>query len=231
MITIGTRPGSRPAGRRRCAAQPRAVYAAVAIHPNETADAARLGGTDEVLAELAELARAAAGAGGRRDRAGLLPRPRAARGAAGVVPRAHRRSPSDTGKALVIHDRDAHDDVLRHPGRGRARRTTWSSTASPATPRWPERCADAGYVLSFAGNVTFKNAQPLREAAAVAPAEPDPGRDRRAVPHAGAEPGQAERAGHGRAHRCAASPSVKQHGRRRAVRAVTATGERVFGPW
>jgi TatD DNase family protein len=31
------------------------------------------------------------------------------------------------------------------------------------------KCADAGYVMSFAGNVTFKNAQDLRDAAAIAP--------------------------------------------------------------
>ncbi len=33
------------------------------------------------------------------------------------------------------------------------------------------RCAEAGYLMSFAGTVTFKNAAALREAAAVAPAE------------------------------------------------------------
>ena len=33
------------------------------------------------------------------------------------------------------------------------------------------RCAEAGYVMSFAGNMTFKNAQPLRGAALVAPPE------------------------------------------------------------
>ncbi len=30
-------------------------------------------------------------------------------------------------------------------------------------------CADAGYFMSFAGNMTFKNAQQLRDAIAVAP--------------------------------------------------------------
>jgi TatD DNase family protein len=34
-----------------------------------------------------------------------------------------------------------------------------------------KRCAEAGYVMSFAGNVTFKNAGALREAAAVAPVD------------------------------------------------------------
>jgi TatD DNase family protein len=31
------------------------------------------------------------------------------------------------------------------------------------------RCADRGYVMSFAGNITFKNAQELRDAAAAVP--------------------------------------------------------------
>lgn len=32
-------------------------------------------------------------------------------------------------------------------------------------------CAEAGYFMSFAGNMTFKNAQPLRDALAAAPLE------------------------------------------------------------
>ena len=45
-----------------------------------------------------------------------------------------------------------------HPATRRARRRPWSSTASPATRRWRGPCVDAGYVLSFAGPVTFRNA-------------------------------------------------------------------------
>ena len=66
-----------------------------------------------------------------------------ARRAGGVVPRAHRDGKRH-GKALVIHDRDAHDDVLRVLERRRARRSASSSTASPATPRWP-RLRRRGY--------------------------------------------------------------------------------------
>jgi TatD DNase family protein len=36
--------------------------------------------------------------------------------------------------------------------------------------RMAKQCAEAGYVMSFAGNLTFGSAQPLRDAAAVAPA-------------------------------------------------------------
>ncbi|WEV25801.1 TatD family hydrolase [Streptomyces sp. 71268] len=72
------------------------------------------------------------------------------------------------GKALVIHDREAHDDVLRVLDEEGAPETVvfhcYSGDAAMA-----RICAEHGYYLSFAGNVTFKNAQPLRDALAVAP--------------------------------------------------------------
>jgi TatD DNase family protein len=71
-------------------------------------------------------------------------------------------------KALVIHDREAHADVLRVLEEEGAPRTVvfhcYSGDAQMA-----KVCAEAGYYMSFAGNVTFKSAQPLRDALAVAP--------------------------------------------------------------
>jgi TatD DNase family protein len=72
------------------------------------------------------------------------------------------------GKPLMIHDRDAHDDVLRILREEGPPETVvfhcFSGDAAMA-----RECADAGYVLSFAGPVTFRNAGPLREAAVVVP--------------------------------------------------------------
>ncbi|GAA0449600.1 TatD family hydrolase [Streptomyces sp. NPDC046215] len=72
------------------------------------------------------------------------------------------------GKALVIHDREAHADVLRILEEEGAPDTVvfhcYSGDAEMA-----KVCAAAGYYMSFAGNVTYKNAQPLRDALAVAP--------------------------------------------------------------
>ncbi|WP_367141155.1 MULTISPECIES: TatD family hydrolase [Streptomyces] len=72
------------------------------------------------------------------------------------------------GKALVIHDREAHADVLRVLDEEGAPDAVvfhcYSGDAAMA-----KVCADNGYYMSFAGNVTFKNAQPLRDALAVAP--------------------------------------------------------------
>ncbi|MEU3458641.1 TatD family hydrolase [Streptomyces sp. NPDC006733] len=72
------------------------------------------------------------------------------------------------GKALVIHDREAHEDVLRILDEEGAPDTVvfhcYSGDAAMA-----RICADKGYYLSFAGNVTYKSAQDLRDAVAVAP--------------------------------------------------------------
>jgi TatD DNase family protein len=82
--------------------------------------------------------------------------------------RAHIEIAKRHGKALVIHDRDAHADVLRVlKEEGAPERTVFHCYSGDAA--MAEICAEAGYYLSFAGNVTFKNAQNLRDALAVAP--------------------------------------------------------------
>jgi TatD DNase family protein len=145
------------------------VYAAVAIHPNDTAKAD--GKRDEVLAELAELAASpkvvAVGETGLDYYRDWSP-PEIQRDWF----RAHIELARAAGKAVMIHDRDAHEDVLAIL----AEYAPWppysvifhcfSGDAAMAG-----RCAEAGYLMSFAGNVTFKNADSLRAAAAVAPAE------------------------------------------------------------
>ncbi|MGH3518898.1 MAG: TatD family hydrolase [Haloechinothrix sp.] len=72
------------------------------------------------------------------------------------------------GKPLMIHDRDAHADVLRILREEGAPETVvfhcFSGDAAVA-----RQCLDAGYVLSFAGPVTFRNARALREAARLVP--------------------------------------------------------------
>ncbi|MBM9621105.1 TatD family hydrolase [Streptomyces zhihengii] len=84
--------------------------------------------------------------------------------------RAHIEIAKRRGKALVIHDREAHADVLRIlDEEGAPERTVFHCYSGDA--EMAEICAAKGYFMSFAGNVTFKNAQPLRDALAVAPAE------------------------------------------------------------
>ncbi|MEU3516358.1 TatD family hydrolase [Streptomyces sp. NPDC006654] len=84
--------------------------------------------------------------------------------------RAHIEIAKRHGKTLVIHDRDAHADVLRIlKEEGAPERTVFHCYSGDA--EMAEECAREGYFMSFAGNVTFKNAQNLRDAVAVAPLE------------------------------------------------------------
>ncbi|MQA26306.1 MAG: YchF/TatD family DNA exonuclease [Micromonosporaceae bacterium] len=84
--------------------------------------------------------------------------------------RAHIEIAKRHGKALVIHDRDAHADVLRILDEERAPDTVVLHCFS-GDAEFAKECADRGYVMSFAGTVTFSNARGLQEAAEAAPRE------------------------------------------------------------
>ena len=79
----------------------------------------------------------------------------------------------ELGKCLMIHNRDADDDLMRvlgevtGPGSGipHVMLHCFSSPLDVA-----REALDRGYVLSFTGNVTFKANDHLREAARLAPA-------------------------------------------------------------
>lgn len=149
------------------ASHPR-VLAAVAIHPNEApayAAAGRLGEAIAVIDELAAQPRVRAiGETGldffRTDDDG--------RPAQFESFEAHIALAKKHGIAMQIHDRDAHDAVLETLERvGAPERTVFhcfSGDAEMATI-----AAERGYYLSFAGNITFKNAQNLRDALKVTP--------------------------------------------------------------
>ena len=82
--------------------------------------------------------------------------------------RAHIAMAKRLDKTLVIHDRDAHDDVLRVVDEeGPPER--WVMHCFSGDDRFARACLDRGAYLSFAGTVTFKNAQPLRNALVVTP--------------------------------------------------------------
>jgi TatD DNase family protein len=73
-----------------------------------------------------------------------------------------------TNKALVIHDRDSHDDVLSILLEvGAPERTVFHCFSGDV--EMAKKCIDRGYVLSFAGTMTFKNAPELREAVKLVP--------------------------------------------------------------
>ncbi|MFH8379377.1 TatD family hydrolase [Kitasatospora sp. NPDC018058] len=174
-------PGSRWAA--ELAAQYEQVHAAVALHPNEapriflgdadgwSGQQRKAGGQaalDEALAEIDALA--------------ALPQVRAVgetgldyfrTGPEGVEIqkesfRRHIEMAKRHGKALVIHDRDAHEDVIAVLlAEGAPERTVFHCYSGDA--EMAKVCAEHGWYLSFAGPVTFKANQPLRDALLATP--------------------------------------------------------------
>jgi TatD DNase family protein len=73
-----------------------------------------------------------------------------------------------TKKALVIHDRDSHEDVLSVLLEvGAPEKTVFHCFSGDV--EMAKICIDRGYILSFAGTMTFKNAPALREAVKLVP--------------------------------------------------------------
>ena len=144
---------------------PGRVLAAVALHPNEAPVVADLEADWAIIEKLAQ-----------------EPRVRAI-GETGLdyfrTPPELRKRQQDsfkwhidlakrTNKALVIHDRDSHDDVLSVLLEvGAPEKTVFHCFSGDA--EMAKICIERGYILSFAGTVTFKNAPALREAVKLVP--------------------------------------------------------------
>jgi TatD DNase family protein len=143
------------------------VLATVALHPNE---APRLADLDAALDEIDALAASPHVHGIGETGLDHYRTEPAGRAAQERSFRAHIEIAKRYGKALVIHDRDAHDDVLRVLAEeGAPDRVVFHCFSGG--PELAKACAEHGYVMSFAGTVTFRNAEPLREAARIAPRE------------------------------------------------------------
>jgi TatD DNase family protein len=140
------------------------VFAAVALHPTRTKDFG-----DAERAELERLAKhprvVAVGESGLDYYWDYAP-PEAQREAF----RWHIDLAKRVGKPLMIHDREAHADILRILDEEGAPDTVVFHCFS-GDAEFARRCVAAGYVLSFAGTVTFRNARALREAAVTVPAD------------------------------------------------------------
>ena len=146
------------------AIEPR-MLAAVALHPNEAPDYAERGELDDALAVIAELAgrprvRAVGETGLDFFRTEEGPR----RAAQFRSFEAHIEIAKQNDLALQIHDRDAHADVVATLMRvGAPERTVFHCFSGDV--ELAELCAENGWYMSFAGNVTFKNAgEPARGA-------------------------------------------------------------------
>ena len=160
MLTVGTDGASSRAALLAAEAFPH-VYAAVGCHPNEAR------GFDEAdLAELRALAAhdrcVAIGETGLDFYRELAPRSDQERAFAAQIALARERA-----KPLVIHTRAADDATLAQLGREAGGLSVVIHCFS-MPPRLAE-CLERGYEISFAGNVTYKNAAALAEAARQVP--------------------------------------------------------------
>lgn len=201
----------------------------VALHPNEAPRHEQAGDLQDALGEIRELAR--------------HPRVRVVgetgldyfrTGPEGVAAqqesfRAHIGIAKELGLALQIHDRDAHQDVLRILAEeGAPERTVLHCFSGDM--EMARECVRRGYYLSFAGTVTFKNATDLRNALSVTPLghllvetdapylTPHPHRGRTNAPYL--VPLTV------RAMAATLNTSVPQ-----LCEAISATSEAVYGPW
>jgi len=202
------------------------VLAMVALHPNEAGAGAA---TEEALAEI--------------DRLAAQPRVRGI-GETGLdhfrtgqdgwaVQEQAFRAHIDIAKrhdvALMIHTRDAYEDMLRVLDQEGAPEHTvlhcYSSDAETA-----RRCLDRGLVLSFSGTVTFSNARATAQAAAITPLDqmlvetdapfltPMPFRGRPNAPYL-------------TPYTIRSLAELTKTDLATLCQGLTATAERVFGPW
>jgi TatD DNase family protein len=144
---------------------PGRVLAAVALHPNEAPVVKDLEADLAIIEELAHMPRVRA-----IGETGLdyFRTPPELRGVQQESFKWHIELAKKTNKALVIHDRDSHDDVLSVLLEvGAPEKTVFHCFSGDV--EMAKICIERGYILSFAGTMTFKNAPALREAVKLVP--------------------------------------------------------------
>jgi TatD DNase family protein len=145
-----------------------AVVAGVALHPNEVPRLAAQGALDGALAEIEQLARSEPVRAVGETGLDYFRTGEDGRGVQHDAFRWHVDLARRLDRTLVIHDRDAHDDVLAILDEVGAPER-WVMHCFSGDAAFARACLDRGAFLSFAGTVTFKNAEPLREALRIAP--------------------------------------------------------------
>ena len=150
------------------------ILAAIGIHPNEAPRLAAKGELDAAIATVEQLAVGSPRVRGIGETG--LDHFRTTEPAAWVIQeqsfRAHIDMARRLGRALVIHDRDSHEDVIR---------VLLDELGGPGLPDvvvfhcfsgdepMARVAAEHGWYVSFAGTVTFTNARDLHAAAPVVP--------------------------------------------------------------
>lgn len=141
------------------------ALAAVALHPNEAPVVENL---EEQLGEIEKLAAHPRVRGIGETGLDYFRTPEELRAKQEHSFRAHISIAKSSGKALIIHDRDAHQDILRIlREEGAPEKVIFHCYSGDEA--MAKECVRAGYFLSYSGTVTFKNAPDLRAALSVTP--------------------------------------------------------------
>ncbi|MBD7996109.1 TatD family hydrolase [Arthrobacter sp. Sa2CUA1] len=168
-VQVGTDLESSRAAVQLAGEDPR-LLAAVAIHPNDAPALAELGTLDNALAEIESLAshprvRAVGETGLDYFRTGAD-----GVGAQQYSFRRHIDIARRLGIALQIHDRDAHEDVVKVLGE-EAQPPAVVFHCFSGDAGLARICNENGWYMSFAGTVTFRNAEGIRNALSLADPE------------------------------------------------------------
>jgi TatD DNase family protein len=166
LLQVGVDVASSVWGAELAARHP-SVLAAVALHPNE---APRLADLDGALREIEALAAQPRVRGLGETGLDTFRTGEEGRAAQELSFRAHIAIAKRYAKPLIIHDREAHADVLRVLDEEGAPDVVVLHCFS-GDAEFAAECVRRGYLLSFAGTVTFASAGHLREAAALTPPE------------------------------------------------------------
>ncbi|MDA8213333.1 MAG: TatD family hydrolase [Clostridia bacterium] len=139
------------------------IYAAVGIHPHDASEA-----DDEVFSKLKNLVQhpkvVAVGEMGLDYFRDLSPRD--------VQQQVFRRQlglAKELGKPVIIHDRDAHGDIMKILKEEQASKIGGILHCFSGSWEMAQECLEMGFYISIAGPVTFHNARKLAEIAAKVP--------------------------------------------------------------
>ncbi len=138
------------------------IFAAVGIHPHDAADAGK-NGLEEIRLLAADTKVVAIGEMGLDYYRNLSPRE-----VQQEVFRKQIRLAAELGKPIIVHDRDAHGDVMQIL-KEEAGTTGGVMHCFSGSMEMARECLKMGFYISIAGPVTFKNAKKLKEIAADVP--------------------------------------------------------------
>jgi len=164
MLTIGTEPESSRAAV-ALAAREAEVWAAVGIHPHDAAegDATALAEIERLAGEPRVVAVGEIGLDYFRNLSPPEDQERVFRALLGLARRVR--------KPVIVHCRDAHEDVLRILGEERAGEVGGIMHCFSGDVAIARRCLDLGLMISLAGPVTYPKPRALPDVARFVPAD------------------------------------------------------------